>query len=199
VFFDRMVNGLDASSVVVDDFGGAYRATEHLIRQGRKNIAHLAGPENLMISSSRQKGYLQALDDFGIPVQQNLIVTAGLTIEEGSQAIRKMLADGQRPDALFAANDPVAIGALKALKEEGFTIPDDVAIIGFSDEPITSLIDPPMTTVAQPGYEMGKLATNMLLQQIEQKDDEELLIQKKELRTELVIRKSTSSEKKIAG
>jgi LacI family transcriptional regulator len=183
---------------VVDDFGGAYRATEHLIRQGRKKIAHLAGPENLMISSSRQKGYLQALEDFGIAVQQNLIVTAGLTIEEGSQAIRKMLADGLRPDAIFAANDPVAIGALKALKEEGFTIPDDVAIIGFSDEPITSLIDPPMTTVAQPGYEMGKLATNMLLQQIEQKDDEELLIQKKELRTELVIRKSTSSEKKLA-
>ncbi|EMR02190.1 HTH-type transcriptional repressor CytR [Cesiribacter andamanensis AMV16] len=199
VFFDRMVEGLEASSVVVDDFGGAYRATEHLIRQGRKKIAHLAGPENLMISSSRQKGYRQALEDFGFRMQPDLVITAGLTIEEGSEAMRKLLNSGQRPDAIFAANDPLAIGALKFLKTQGISVPEDVAIIGFSDEPITSLIDPPLTTVAQPGYEMGKLATHMLLQQIELKDEEEPELQRKELRTELVIRQSTSSEKKLAS
>lgn len=195
VFFDRMVNGLEASSVVVDDFGGAYRATEHLIRQGRKQIAHLAGPENLMISRSRRKGYLQALEDFGIKANPDLIVTAGLTIEEGSAGLKKMLEHGVKPDAIFAANDPVAIGAMRALKEIGLNIPEDVAIIGFSNEPITSLIDPPMTTVAQPGYEMGQLATNMLLQQIDQQDDDMLTIQKKELRTELVIRASSGTKK----
>lgn len=195
VFFDRMVNGLDASSVVVDDFGGAYRATEHLIRQGRKRIAHLAGPENLMISRSRRKGYLQALEDFGFKAEPDYIITAGLTIEEGATALRSLLQNGTKPDAIFAANDPVAIGAMKALKEEGFKIPEDVAIVGFSDEPITSLIDPPMTTVAQPGYDMGQLATNLLLQQIDQKDEETFTIQKKELRTELVVRASTSSKK----
>lgn len=195
VFFDRMVEGLEASSVVVDDFGGAYRATEHLIREGRKKIAHLAGPESLMISHSRKNGYLKALDDFGFTADPDYVVNAGLTIEEGAKAIKGLLEKGIKPDAVFAANDPLAIGAMKALKEEGYAIPDDVAIIGFSDEPITSLIDPPMTTVAQPGYEMGKLATNLLLQQIDLGDEVDITIQKEELRTELVVRESSRRKK----
>lgn len=195
VFFDRMVSELEASSVVVDDFGGAYRATEHLIRQGRKQIAHLAGPENLMISQSRSNGYKKALNDFSLELDENLIITAGLTIEDGTKAIKDLLNSGLKPDAIFAANDPVAIGAMKALKEMGYNIPEDVAIVGFSNEPITSLIEPPMTTVAQPGYDMGQWATKLLLKQIDQPDDETITVEKKELRTELVVRESTSSKK----
>ncbi len=191
VFFDRVVTGLDTSSVVVDDFGGAYRAVEYLIRSGCRKIAHLGGPNNLVISQSRLKGYEQALDDYGFGGDSSLVVTAGLTIEEGSAACRKLLERGVLPDAIFAANDPVAIGALQVLKEKGIKVPEEISIIGFSNEPITALIDPPMTTVAQPGFEMGRLAAQLLLDEILHKDDADKVSGKKELKTDLIIRKST--------
>lgn len=191
VFFDRMVNGLDTSSVVVDDFGGAYRAVEYLVRSGCRKIAHLGGPDNLVISQSRRKGYVQALEDYGLGGDNGLIITAGLTIEEGKAACRRLLEREEQPDAIFAANDPVAIGALQVLKEKGIKVPEEVSIIGFSNEPITSLIDPPMTTVAQPGFEMGQLAAQLLLDEILHKDDEDRVTGRKELKTELIIRKST--------
>ena len=193
VFFDRVVSGLDASSVVVDDFGGAYRAVEHLIRSGCRRIAHLSGPNNLLISQSRLSGYKKALEDYGIDSGEDLIIRAGLSIEEGRAACEKILALEQLPDAIFAANDPVAIGALQLLKERGVKVPEDISIVGFSNEPITSLIDPPMTTVAQPGFEMGQLAVRLLLDEIALPDEEEGISSRRELKTELVVRKSTRS------
>jgi LacI family transcriptional regulator len=191
VFFDRVVNGLDTSSVVVDDFGGAYRAVEHLIKTGCKKIAHLGGPDNLVISQSRRKGYEQALDDYGFDLKQDRIFAAGLTIEDGKKACSLLLEQEELPDAIFAANDPVAIGTLQVLKETGIRVPDEVSVIGFSNEPITSLIDPPMTTVAQPGFEMGQLATQLLLGEIGQGNEAAPVVERKELKTELVIRQST--------
>ena len=195
VFFDRTVEGLNTSEVVVDDFGGAYRATEHLIKQGKKRILHLASPANLNISEKRQRGYEKALADNNIKVVPELIVESGFTIEEGQSALANFLAKNKVPDAIFAANDPVAIGAIKTLKNKGIKIPEEVAVVGFSNEPITALIDPPLSSVAQPGYEMGKISAELLLQQIDQKeenDDQPITMEKKELRTELVVR--TSSE-----
>lgn len=192
VFFDRVASGLDTSSVVVDDFGGAYRAVEYLIKSGCRRIAHLAGPETLEISKNRIKGYEKALDDYGLTLNPDYIVTAGLTLEDGRKACLELLEKGERPDAIFAANDPLAIGALKVLKEKGIRIPEDISVIGFSDEPITALIEPPMTTVAQPGFEMGQLATRLLLNEISHKSDEERQPSvQRELKTELVIREST--------
>ena len=193
VFFDRVVSGLDASSVVVDDFGGAYRAVEHLIRSGCRRIVHLSGPSNLLISQSRSRGYQKALEDYGIHSGEELVIKAGLSIEEGRVACEKLLALEQLPDAIFAANDPVAIGALQLLKERGVKVPEDISIVGFSNEPITSLIDPPMTTVAQPGFEMGQLAVRLLLDEIALPDEEEGVSSMRELKTELVVRKSTRS------
>lgn len=191
VFFDRVVSGLDTSSVVVDDFGGAYRAVEHLIKTGCRRIAHLGGPENLVISQSRRKGYEQALADYGFSFNTEYVLSAGLTIEEGKTACRHLLEKQDQPDAIFAANDPVAIGALQVLKEKRLRIPEDVSVIGFSNEPITSLIEPPMTTVAQPGFEMGQLVSQLLLDEINETDGEKMVTEKKELKTELVIRQST--------
>lgn len=191
VFFDRIVSGLDTSSVVVDDFGGAYRAVEYLLKSGCRRIAHLGGPENLGISQNRRKGYEQALSDYGFELNDQLILAAGLTIEEGQAACRQLLEQGPLPDAIFAANDPLAVGAVQVLKEKKIRIPEDISIIGFSNEPITSLIDPPMTTVAQPGFEMGQIATRLLLDEIDHKDDDNQPIDKKELKTELVVRQST--------
>lgn len=192
VFFDRVASGLDTSSVVVDDFGGAYRAVEYLIKSGCRKVAHLAGPDNLEISQNRIKGYKKAVDDYGLALRPEHIVTAGLTIEEGRKACLELLERGELPDAIFAANDPLAIGALKVLKEKGIKIPEEISVIGFSDEPITALIEPPITTIAQPGFEMGQLATQLLLDEISHKSDEERLPSvKRELKTELVIREST--------
>jgi LacI family transcriptional regulator len=193
VFFDRTVNGLNTSEVVVDDFGGAYRAVQHLLKVGRNRILHLSGPASLNISEKRQKGYEKALNDAGHSVDKKLIAAGGLTIEEGEKAMEKFLATNKLPDAIFAANDPVAIGAMKYLKKKGISIPEQVAVVGFSNEPLTALIDPPLSTVAQPGYEMGTIATELLLQQIADEDKSEgsLTTQKKELRTELIIRGSS--------
>lgn len=194
VFFDRVVKDLDTSSVEVDDFGGAYRAVEYLLRSGCRRIAHLAGPDNLTNSQKRFKGYQQALEDYDLTAaSSSLQVVAGLTIEEGKEACLKLLEQAdQRPDAIFAANDPVAIGAMQVLREKGIKVPEDISIIGFSNEPITALMEPAMTTVAQPGFEMGQLAARLLLQEIGlPKEEQQHTIVHKELKTELVIRNTT--------
>ncbi len=193
VFFDRVVSSLNTSSVEVDDFGGAYRAVEYLLKSGCRRIAHFGGPENLLNSQNRLRGYRKALDDYGIASNYEKIITAGLTIEEGKNACMQLLEEGELPDAIFAANDPLAIGALQVLKERNIAIPDQVSVIGFSNEPLTSLINPPMTTVEQPGFEMGQAATRLLLHEIDNKNDENLKHEKKELKAELVIRKSTKN------
>lgn len=191
VFFDRIVNGLDTSSVVVDDFEGAYHAVEYLLKTGCRRIAHLAGPNNLVNSQSRKKGYEKALDDYNIAPQPGHIVVAGLTIEDGRKACLTLLEQETMPDAIFAANDPLALGAMQVLKEKGISIPEQVSIIGFSNEPMTSLMDPAMTTVAQPGFEMGQLAARLLLEEIVNSNDGQQKTVTKELTTELVIRNST--------
>lgn len=191
VFFDRVVSSLNTSSVEVDDFGGAYRAVEYLLKSGCRRIAHLAGPENLLNSQNRLRGYKKALDDYGVAKNYENIITSGLTIEEGKKACTQLIEQGPLPDAIFAANDPLAIGAMQVLKEKNISIPDQVSVVGFSNEPLTSLIEPPMTTVEQPGFEMGQMATRLLLQEIDNKNEDQLKPEKKELKAELVIRKST--------
>ena len=191
VFFDRVANGLETSTVVVDDFGGAYRAVEYLLKSGCRKVLHLAGPENLVNSQNRIKGYEKALDDYGIAEKYQRTVVAGLTIEDGKIACAQVLDEGDMPDAIFAANDPLAIGAIQVLKERGISIPDQVSVIGFSNEPITSLMEPPITTVAQPGFEMGQLATRLLFEELEKGDQAQSTFAHKELKAELVVRKTT--------
>lgn len=192
VFFDRVVEGLPTSTVVVDDFGGAYGATEHLIKSGAKRVALLGGPANLGISQSRKKGYTEALRASGQTIDEAYMVDCGLTIEEGRKACARLLALPEPPDAIFAVNDPLAFGAMQYAKEKGLSIPGELAIVGFSNEPLTSLIDPPLTTVAQPGFAMGEMATRLLLEEIEKKDKDETAQRvEKTLETELIIRSST--------
>lgn len=189
-FFDRVREDIKTSKVVVDDFDGAFQAVEHLIVSGYKRIAHIAGPPHLSISRDRFEGYRTALKKYNIKTQKNLIVHGGLNEEDGICGFQKLLQLEQLPDAIFAVNDPVAIGAFMQIKENGLIIPDDIAIVGFSDNPISSLIDPPLTTIAQPSYEMGKVAAKLLLEQIENEHDE-FDTKIEVLKTKLVIRKST--------
>jgi LacI family transcriptional regulator len=195
VFFDRVYENSNSSRIIVDDLSGAKEATLHLIEQGCKRIAHLEGPPNLEITKQRLEGYLEALKEHNIPIDKELIMGAPLgTIEEGKKATERLLAMENKPDAIFATNDPAAMGAMQAIKEAGLKIPKDIAVVGFSNWFFTALLDPPLTSVDQPGFEMGQEAAKLLIRQIEQKTknhDFEILPETKILKTRLIVRESS--------
>jgi LacI family transcriptional regulator len=190
VLFDRVFEKLGASMVVVDDRRGAYGAVAHLFRQGYRRIAHITGARHLYISRERLAGYAAALRDHGLPLEQGLIVEGGCQESDGRNGAASLLALSEPPDAIFAVNDPVAIGAYIFIKRAGLKIPGDVALVGFSNNPVSALIEPPLTTVNQPAFDMGKTAAGLLLKQIEGEDKPFVPITKV-LKTELIVRQST--------
>jgi len=201
VFFDRVYKNAQLSKVIVDDFTGAKDATLHLIEQGCKRIAHIEGPPNLDISKERLEGYKEALADHGIKFQEELIaVCPSGTIEDGKEAALKLLELKKRPDAIFASNDPSAMGAMQAVKAKGLKIPEDVAVVGFSNWLFSALMEPSLTTVDQPGFEMGQEAAKLLIRQIEKKDKDkeetEILPETKVLKTRLIVRDSSVRKEK---
>jgi DNA-binding LacI/PurR family transcriptional regulator len=189
VFFDRVCEDIDASKVVVDDYDGAMQAVEHLIGRGYRKIAHLAGPSHLSITQKRMEGYLTALKKHGITPDESLIVYGGLSEEDGSNSFESLWTTNRHPDAVFAVNDPVAIGALSKIKELKLRIPQDVALIGFSNNPITALVDPPISTVSQPAFQLGQTAAEILIKQIQM--GKEFVPRREILKTKLIIRNST--------
>jgi len=189
VFFDRVCEDVNTSKVVVDDFDGAYTATEHLIKKGYQRIAHLAGPKHISISKKRLEGYKSALNENNMLFDERLVVYGGFNEEEGRLGFQRLFQLEQMPDAIFAVNDPVAIGAFEKIKEHGFKIPEDIALVGFSNNPVTRLIEPSLTTISQPAYEVGKRAAKLLIEQI--KSGENFIPRKEVLKTELIIRNST--------
>lgn len=192
VFFDRVVNDVNASKVIVDDEQGAYEATQHLIEQGYKRIAHLAGPQNLIISQNRLNGYKAAIADNKYMIDERIIRTCGLGTYEEAEIITNELLDSRLPpDAIFANNDVAAYGAMTAIKKRKMRIPEDVAIVGFSNWRFSGLIEPALSSVTQPGFKMGQEATKLLLKQIEMKDDEQLVTETILLKTNLLVRDSS--------
>ena len=194
VFFDRISEDMDTHSVIVDDFGGSYKATEHLIEIGCKRIAHLAGPDKLLISQNRMDGYQEALIKHKIPFETALVEICDGGPEEGVIAMNKLLDLPNPPDGVFANNDLVAIGAMHAIKARGLRIPEDIAVVGYSDWLVASVMEPSLTSVRQPGYEMGKVATEILINQINN-PGEEWDFDSKILETELVFRDSSRRKK----
>ncbi len=167
VFFDRTAEefaGTGISSVVVDDYAGAYAAVTHLIKEGYRRIAHFAGPRRLSIYQHRHRGYRQALLDHGLPCLTELCYEAETSQQAGATAMRQLLALPQLPDAVFSASDSAAAGALQVLKAHGLRAPHDVALVGFSNAEFTALTEPPLTTVDQGGRHMGQRAVQLLLQ-----------------------------------
>ncbi len=192
VFYDRMYNSPTSSKVIVDDYAGAKEAVLHMIDQGCKRIAHLMASPNLMISADRLKGYEDALKESNIKLNKALIIDCPSgSFEEGKRAIKKALDMPNPPDAIFATNDPMAMGAMMAIKEKGMKIPQDVAVVGFSNWFFGELMEPSLTTVDQPGFEMGQEAARMLIKQIEMKDKGDPVLETKILKTKLVIRNSS--------
>ena len=191
VFFDRMCSELNTNSVVIDDFEAGFKAVEHLISTGKKNIAHLYGDLNLQICKNRYDGYRAALDKYNIPFNQDFAAYAGmLELDPAKELMNRLLDLPQRPDGVFAHNDVVAYGAMQAIKERGIKIPEEIGVIGFSDWQFSSLVEPGLSSISQSGFEMGQEAARLFLDQIEN-DDENYVPQIKVIPTKLVIRGST--------
>lgn len=193
VFFDRVPEITDAITVTVDDYSGAYEATKHLLQQGYRNIFHLAGPTNLLISKERARGYHDALTDHGIKFDPAFMVECFKGTDDEAQKITTEILDKfpKRPDAFFAHNDMAAVGAMLACKAAGLRIPEDVGIVGFSNWQFCSMIDPSLSSVSQPGFSMGAKATEILLDWIEKKLQPGEITKSVVLETELLVRKSS--------
>ncbi|MCB4798824.1 LacI family DNA-binding transcriptional regulator [Neotamlana laminarinivorans] len=169
VFFDRHCNIPNYSSVIIDDFKGGFEATEHLIKQGCKHIAHFSGPKNLEIYKNRLAGYKAALKKHKLTFNESYVITSRLMEDDGYANMKVLIDKNIEIDAVFSANDMAAIGAIKFLKQQKIAIPEDIAIVGFSNEPISTAIEPSLTTIDQSGLTIGKTATNLLLNYIEEK------------------------------
>lgn len=187
VFCDRQMADLDITSVITDDYQGAFLATEYLINKGCKRIAHLAGPENIPNSQNREQGYKDAIKKHELNYQK-IIYTHYLT-PQVQVATRQLLLATPRPEAVLCYNDYVAFDAIEIIKEYDLEVGKDILVIGFADEPIAQYMTPKLTTVKQPVWEMGKIAMQLLLVELKG----EILPQgsfSKKLETVLVLRDS---------
>ena len=188
IFFDRHCDISENTKVVIDDFEAAFTAVEHLIQKNSKEIAHFSGPQNLEIYKNRFKGYKAALKKHNIPFRKELVITSSLMEKDGVENVKKMLTLPYKIDGLFCANDVVAIGAIKYFKKIKINIPEDIAIVGFSNETISSVIEPALTTINQSGFEIGAVAANLLVDKISNKNQvHETII----VKTNLIERKSS--------
>lgn len=187
VFFDRVCEEVESDKVTVDDEEGSYNAVKHLILEGRKRIVHLSGPPNLLIAKGRMDGYIRALNEFRIPVNEENIIKCDVR-EEAEWIIPSLLRRNPRPDAFFAVNDFTAAQTLKIVKMNGLRVPEDIAIVGFTNGQLAGLTDPGLTSVDQHGYEMGQESCRLMIERIK---DPSRPYQKRVIRTNLIVRGST--------
>jgi len=196
VFFDRIVENIETHKVIVNNYKGSYDATTHLIKNGYRRIAHLANSESLSITKERIAGYRDALSHHGIDLVESYIIHCahgGMIYEEIEQALDQIMKQDTMPEAFFAAGDKLTTGFLRYFKSKGIKVPEEIAIAGFSNLDLTDLINPPLTVVRQPAFEMGKAAANLLLSQVESKRPV-TGFQKMVLEPELVIRDSSGEK-----
>lgn len=193
VFFDRIYEEINTHKVSVDDYEGAYNATQHLIQQGCKRIVHISGPLHLLISKRRLEGYKAALIAHGLPYDEALVWSTHFDSQQSIEVARQLLKSSLNPDGIFAASDNIAIGCHAAITEAGLTMPKDIALIGFSDLPIAEMLNPPLSSVAQPAFEMGRSAAELLIKLIKKPKENTQSITKI-LKTNLVIRASSARQ-----
>jgi LacI family transcriptional regulator len=194
IFFDRSNDQLEVSHVVIDDFLGAFKATEHLIQQGCKRIAHFTNTRKISIYKERLRGYREALEQYGIPYEESLVIASDLQLEDGRRSMNQLLSLEQKPDGIFSASALGILGAMQILKENGFKIPEDVALVGFSNEAFTSFTEPALSTVEQHSMRIGNAAAEIFLQEVTS-ESEKFIPQKIVLKPELIIRSSSLRKK----
>jgi LacI family transcriptional regulator len=199
VFYDRMYPSNETSKVIVDDYAGAKDAVNHLIEQGCKRIAHLQAAPNSSIAKERLRAHQETLAEHNLPFYENFLQPChNGSIEDGINAMNNLLALPNRPDGVFANNDLLAMGAMQVIKKAGIKIPQEIAVVGFSNWIYSSMIEPPLSSVDQPGFLMGQEAAKLLIKQIEitEKDEEAVIVpETKILKTKLIIRESSLKKK----
>ncbi len=177
VLFDRLSDRIDTHKVAADHFMGAYQATTHLIKQGFKSIAHLNSDTQLKMATERFDGYKKALADGGLPIREELIKFFDTTSLNSlttnlENALQELMALKDRPDAIFTGTDSISTKCLVLLKQMNYSIPNDIALIGFSNTDLADVLYPPLSTISQPAFEIGKLAAEKLLSLINSKEPE---------------------------
>jgi len=193
VFIDREIESYFTSVVMIDNGGAAFKGTEHCLDLGHKRIGFISASLDIKIFTDRFKGYQKALEENGIEFDQSLVIEGNQTIQSGKEATKQLLSLDDPPTAIFAVNDLIAIGVLKEIQERGLKVPEDISVIGFDDIPLASLVNPALTTIAQPIYEIGREAVNLLIKNIEKKG---LTKSKIILDTKLIVRESTAPLKR---
>jgi LacI family transcriptional regulator len=166
IFFDRILDHPDCTRVVIDNFRAAYEVTQHLIAQGCKRIVHITANLRRNVYADRLRGYRQALEENGINYDQKLIIINNLSDQAGTEAADQIMKMKPMPDAVFSANDSCAVSCVRQLKLSGIRIPQDIAVAGFNNDPLSKVIEPNLTTVNYPGHEMGEAAADLLIRRL---------------------------------
>lgn len=191
VFVDRVSEEFNSDKVVIDNVAAGFMATKHLIDQGCRRIAHFAGAQHRNIYRDRMKGYVEALRQHNLPVDEELICHGSiLNSEDGVKMTTHLLNLPHPPDAIFSPNDTSAVSAIQCAKSRNIKVPHELAVIGFNNDPIALIIDPPLSTISHPAVSMGKIAAQQVLKH---KDDhqEDIEAETIVLKTELIVRQST--------
>ncbi|MEX0770694.1 MAG: LacI family DNA-binding transcriptional regulator [Balneolaceae bacterium] len=201
VLYDRVSESLDANAVVTDDYLGAYKAVTHLIEQGCKRIAHFSGRQHINIYKDRLKGYRDALKEHNLEVDEDLIIESDLIrdtdriLKTGNKLGNQLLQLPQTPDGVFSSSDFAAMGAIQTFKEQGISIPDEIALVGYSNDFSCSVIEPGLTSLDQHTKRMGNFAAQLFLDQVNSNEDD-FTPRKTLLNPQLIVRASSSRIKK---
>lgn len=188
VFFDRVANRINTSKVMQDDFNGAFEAVEHLIENGYDKIAHIAGPKELMFTQQRLQGYLAALQKHNFPVREEWIIHSGFSQDCGKEDTNRLLTCKEKPNAIFAVNDRKAIGVILELKSRNIAVGREMGVVGFTNDPVSAIVSPSLTTVAEPAFDIGKESCELLLKHIRKKN---FIPQERTLSGRLIVRESS--------
>jgi LacI family transcriptional regulator len=194
IFFDRVADHKDCTCILIDNQKAAYDATTHLISLGRRRIVHITAPSKRNVYTDRLKGYKEALNDNHLPFRDDFVIVGNLSQEAGADAAALIRSMAPLPDAVFVANDNCAVGCMVAIRQMGIQIPKDIAFVGFNNDPVCTVVEPNLTTINYPGYEMGQLAARSLIDHLNGTSNihttNTIL-----LRSELVIRDSSAENK----
>lgn len=190
VFIDRVCRTEEFSSVVIDNIEAARELTVHLFKNGSRKIAHIAGPPNLNITKERIEGYKRGLEECGLPFDTNLLIHCNLSIEESASVTNRLLSLKSPPDAIFGVNDTVIFSAMKEIKKKGLKVPQDIALVGFTDEFHATVVEPNLTAIAHPTFEIGNEAARMLLDEIN--STTKVAVQHVTLKAKLIARESSA-------
>lgn len=190
ILFDRGENDLNVDYVGINDYQSSHIIVEHLVQQGCKRIAHIGGYRRTRIFNNRIRGYIDALKKHGLPLEDRLLVECNLTLDDGRREMASLLDLQQIPDAVYAASDAAALGALQVMKERQVKVPEDIKLVGFGNEPFTKLVSPSISSIEQQSHDIGRISAEVFLKRIEEEDLKQTLT-KHILEAQLLVRESS--------